>query len=169
MSISRADLFRFSYPFALAGASTVALVMIPAQKASAVVITVGPTQFDITSLSSTYNASFETLQAQPWWNSSETAQSFASAYQAQVGPFSPLFAFTADPATVTYWATGLFFPFQSGEPVASTNNFAIATEVPIPGPLPILGAASAFAYSRKLRQRIRSSRTSPLISGPSSS
>ncbi|QPN55841.1 hypothetical protein I1E95_11845 [Synechococcus sp. CBW1107] len=43
--------------------------------------------------------------------------------------------------------------------VNATNtplNFAYAT--PVPGPISILGAASAFAYSRKLRKRIKFSK-----------
>jgi hypothetical protein len=50
MGISNVNLFRYSYSFVLAGAATVALVVFPAPKASAEVITVGSSQFDITSL-----------------------------------------------------------------------------------------------------------------------
>jgi hypothetical protein len=31
----------------------------------------------------------------------------------------------------------------------------VVTQVPVPGPLPLLGAASAFGYSRKLRKRMK--------------
>lgn len=37
--------------------------------------------------------------------------------------------------------------------------------VPVPGPLPILGAAAAFGYSRKLRKRIKSS-TNAVVTTP---
>ncbi|WP_254945470.1 hypothetical protein [Cyanobium sp. AMD-g] len=61
------------------------------------------------------------------------------------------------------------FPLNGGQldppvdPVFDGVPFpwAVATQVPgdVPGPLPILGTAFAFGFSRKLRMRIKSSRT----------
>ncbi len=52
-----------------------------------------------------------------------------------------------------------------GEPkrfeVAFNNNSTLTVinpNIPVPGPFPILGVAAAFGYSRKLRQRIKSSK-----------
>ncbi len=38
------------------------------------------------------------------------------------------------------------------------QRFAAAVASPVPGPLPVLGVASAFAWSRRLRRRVRSKR-----------
>jgi hypothetical protein len=87
--------------------------------------------------------------------------------------FGPLFAFTAtelQPGAVVLgraWlpdvpATGTLLPLTPATRAAGFNDrtvventYATATEVP--GPLPILGAAAAFGYSRKLRKRINRS------------
>lgn len=45
--------------------------------------------------------------------------------------------------------------------VATSNGglsvAALQNSTPVPGPLPVLGAASAFGYSRRLRRRLRAS------------
>lgn len=38
----------------------------------------------------------------------------------------------------------------------TTPDFIVFRENPVPGPLPILGAATAFSFSRRLRSRVRS-------------
>jgi len=40
---------------------------------------------------------------------------------------------------------------------AFTDTLAQQIQVPVPGPLPILGAAAAFGYSRRLRKRLSTS------------
>jgi len=55
-------------------------------------------------------------------------------------------------------ATPSQFAFTSGtEQIILRNNPA-----PAPGPVPLLGAAAAFGYSRKLRNRIQKSTPSPV-------
>jgi hypothetical protein len=51
------------------------------------------------------------------------------------------------------------FAYNSGTVVNSlSNNFKIIPNAtPVPGPLPVIGAAMAFGYSRKLRTRIKAS------------
>jgi len=49
--------------------------------------------------------------------------------------------------TVTSW-------LNSGAANASTFGLTIGA-VEVPGPLPVLGAAAAFGYSRRLRRRIQ--------------
>lgn len=44
------------------------------------------------------------------------------------------------------------------DPVASTQRWAYADLVLVPGPLPLFGAAAAFGFSRKLRKRINVSK-----------
>ncbi len=40
--------------------------------------------------------------------------------------------------------------------LAGSSETIVFREVPVPGPLPILGAATAFSFSRRLRSRVRS-------------
>lgn len=47
--------------------------------------------------------------------------------------------------------------FRVGDSYAGIANFTY-NAVPVPGPLPILGVAASFGYSRKLRKRIKSSK-----------
>jgi hypothetical protein len=63
-----------------------------------------------------------------------------------------------------------FALFSDGPTAASGPSFGSAndesynslnwslTPVPVPGPLPLLGAAAAFGWSRKLRKRLKSSK-----------
>jgi hypothetical protein len=47
----------------------------------------------------------------------------------------------------------------SGGGAPATLDLQFGPDIPaVPGPLPILGVAAAFGYSRKLRKRIKSSR-----------
>ena len=181
MKISCADVIRFPHSFMVGGAAALILAVLHAPNASAVVITVGPSQFDVVSTNTTFNAIQATLESQPWWNNFSLAQNFAGAYRAAVFPRTiPGSDFTAFAYSIDSFNSaafrfvdpyGLFAPFESGESRTANVNFFTATPVSpssVPGPLPLLGAASAFACSRKLRQRIRASRTNPLITGPSS-
>ena len=67
------------------------------------------------------------------------------------------------------WSTYVGFPYGTavikrielvGAPLEllSIDNVSFIPSAPVPGPLPVLGAASAFGVSRKLRQRIKASR-----------
>ena len=52
------------------------------------------------------------------------------------------------------------YMFTGGTQLNSiSNNFKVTAPAPpptVPGPLPILGAGASFAFSRKLRRRIKS-------------
>jgi hypothetical protein len=48
--------------------------------------------------------------------------------------------------------------FLDTEPQASSARWAYAHLAPVPGPLPLFGAAAAFGFSRKLRKRINDSK-----------
>jgi hypothetical protein len=116
----------------------------------------------------------------PWWGdgTGTLATAFATAllaadpsqsvfgYPNPSGPTpnqrSPFFAwdYQAGPPNVSYVSVQLGTPptltspsFKVNE--TATREFFIATAVPrVPGPLPLLGAAAAFGWSRRLRRRI---------------
>jgi hypothetical protein len=128
----------------------------------------------------------------PWWGSSADAATFASVVGTSLGSnnqFTEL-----DPTTGPFFAERLdtllfgaaqylfttsvdsqnFFSY-SFTSQSRTWTWAQATLVPaapaagsanVPGPLPILGLAAAFGFSRKLRKRIKLHRGSTAVSTP---
>jgi len=58
-------------------------------------------------------------------------------------------------------AAGLVAFFRN--PYVSIANFTFDA-TPVPGPLPVFGAAAAFGYSRTLRKRIAKSKAVPVFS-----
>lgn len=55
----------------------------------------------------------------------------------------------------------VYTPGQGAFIFSGSNSFR-QTETPVPGPLPILGAATAFGYSRKLRKRLKNNEVNSL-------
>jgi hypothetical protein len=120
----------------------------------------------------------------PWWGDSNLAVSFAESVGSSIEPpftgYTPFFGFTvvSNVPGIPYiqgpfvWsrlfneAPGLAF---FGSHVNGDYRYAIATlagQTPgplppstttVPGPLPALGAAAAFGFSRQLRNRIKRS------------
>ena len=100
----------------------------------------------------------------PWFGNSTLASDFASAVGGLLGTniqndvFGPYFAHDV-PGNVD--VAVYFFPNGTitlgGVYVYPTADWAQATRVPVPGPLPALGAAAAFGFSRQLRKRIKNS------------
>lgn len=153
----------------LTGTAASLLVSIPAQAA---VVNVGGVLYDVTVLETSYTASASSFQLpplgqMPWWGSQPAADDFAGQVFDALGEgsivgYGPLFAYSYD-ASITevmgslqdLSATGSFI---NGTPAASTTvRYAIATDTalsPVPGPLPLFGAAAAFGWSRQLRRRI---------------
>jgi hypothetical protein len=99
----------------------------------------------------------------PWWGSQSNADFFAgevftSLGQGSTAGYGPLFAYSynASISEVIGSLQDLSAPgsFIDSTPAASaTVKYAIAT-APVPGPLPLFGAAAAFGWSRQLRRRI---------------
>ena len=124
----------------------------------------------------------------PWWGSQSAANAFAAAVGPQlgellfnVGPFfawetsgpnvfSDVFCIGApcfDVLGVGVGSANSVFSFDSNSPQTPPQNtaripWATATQVPttssVPGPLPLLGAAAAFGWSRKLRGQLKARR-----------
>ena len=75
--------------------------------------------------------------------------------------------FAGTPTIDSYYANWSIVGAPSGITASNITNATLGGQVylrygytapdPVPGPLPILGAGAAFGFSRKLRQRIRSS------------
>jgi hypothetical protein len=72
-------------------------------------------------------------------------------------PSSPLSAFIGESGNGIW---NLLFEDDAGGDPLSINSWSLTVNapLPVPGPLPVLGAASAFGISRRLRGRIASSR-----------
>lgn len=161
---------------AVLAATGLAVTLLPATSASAIQITVNGNNYEIANTNTTFNAITENvLDDQIWWNNSTLARDFARAYRAASPPprsipgsdFTAFAYLNPDPNfpnLFRFWDPyGLFDAFETGEDRTFNVNFFTATLVTtpppttssVPGPLPLLGAAAAFGYSRKLRQRIR--------------
>jgi hypothetical protein len=69
-------------------------------------------------------------------------------------PSSPLSAFIGENGNGTW---NLLFTDTAGADPLSINSWSLTVNQ-VPGPLPLMGAASAFGISRRLRRRIASSR-----------
>jgi hypothetical protein len=153
-------------------------------QAKALVVNVGGQNYDVTTFTGSYDANVSkfTTTDMPWWNlgdSGTLAGQFAAAVGSSSvltgndmgggnagGPFfayapavgwSPLQTYVSQIATTGFPATrwnntqsGTYAILASSPPAASST-------ASVPGPLPILGVAAAFGFSRQLRKRIKSS------------
>jgi hypothetical protein len=145
--------------------------------AKAVIINVAGTNYDVRTQTIDYNSDPTKFNAtdMPWWGNNPLALAFASAVVASnpftppypntlTDPTSPLFAYSfTSPNVATYGAydnAGTPTLYSAAQPGAATLVYAYT--VPItppsssnaPAPLPILGAAAAFAWGRKIRARL---------------
>ncbi|MFM6174835.1 MAG: hypothetical protein ACKPB4_22350 [Sphaerospermopsis kisseleviana] len=143
--------------------------------ANAAIFTVGGQQYDATSFTgsnSDNSALFNTPSAggaMPWWGDAAFATAFANAVGSGLGypngVAGPYFAFSIDDYGFYFEVNGVSYLGASVSNSFTDSNYtatyALATLIPpsatpTPGPLPILGAASAFGMSRRLRRRIGS-------------
>jgi len=83
---------------------------------------------------------------------------FFTHYNPANPPFSANSSVTGD-YFVTVPSSSVFSSYQGGVAgvLAQTHIWAMWKKVQAPGPLPIVGAAAAFGFSRRLRKRVRSS------------
>jgi hypothetical protein len=154
----------------LAVLSALALPLLTAEPASAVLVTVGGTDYDVTISTTSYNASsgdFKLPPAgqMPWWGDEALASDFALEVFSQLGPgwdpdYAPVFPHGTTVSQVLGIAqslTDINDQIDVTPAMSSTVSYAIATgqSVPVPGPLPLFGAAAFYGWSCQLRQRIR--------------
>jgi hypothetical protein len=151
---------------AVAILSTAALPFLSANPASAVVVYVGGNSYDVTTLNTTYEASTNLFQGpptgmMPWWGNDLLASEFAAQVYDSLGSgwdadYGPVFAHGQSIGQVLGLTQSLTNPLDQIDVTPTTNTtvtYAIAT-TPVPGPLPLFGAAAAFGCSRQLRKRL---------------
>ena len=143
-----------------------------AGQAQAVVVNVGGQNWNVTTFQGSYSANsakFATPPApgrMPWWGSGALASQFATAVNSALGfpnisgVAGPFFGvkIAANGISVNscYWDGIVDCAYNVGPLNNTTPTWAQADLVPpVPGPLPLFGAAAAFGFSRKLRQRIK--------------
>jgi hypothetical protein len=165
----------FSPKLALGAAAALAAISLCPGSAQAFVVNVGVVQYDVTTFTGSYNDNTSKFAlppapgVMPWWGSQSLAQQFAAAVGGNLGlpnndfiDIGPFFgsSFEFGEVTATYF-DGSGTNYNSFNPNASLT-YARATvynppAAPVPGPLPALGAAAAFGFSRKLRKSIKRS------------
>lgn len=144
------------------------LPLLSASSASAVLVNVGGTDYDVTVSTISYDLSTGAFQLpssgqMPWWGDDNLASDFAQEVFNQLGPgwdanYGPVFAHGATGSQVLGIAqslTNINDQIDVTPSTSATVSYAIAS-APVPGPLPLFGAAAAYGWSRQLRQRIRS-------------
>jgi len=149
--------------------------VLTAGQAQAFVVTVNSLKYDVTTFNGTYNANtsqFATAAnggVMPWWGSSSLATQFATQVGSNLGTVNegagPFFGYeisTKNSSNVTanlLNSSSVIITVDVGK--AQSFYWAkaslVAQPAPVPGPLPALGAAAAFGFSRKLRKRIKHS------------
>jgi hypothetical protein len=169
----------------LGGVAAVALIPLSAS-ALQVTVAAGGSLYEITMFPGNYNSNPLLLQSNPWWGSQSLSQEFAAAVGNGLGltpgiplpsigtaGVGPLFAYATGrtgffniPVTRSslYYEVGSLtsgvvsnFPQTRSGFGSTLIPYAVAREVP--APLPLLGVAAAFSFSRRLRSRIRRSAT----------
>ncbi|MFN7738718.1 MAG: hypothetical protein ACK5RA_00450 [Cyanobacteriota bacterium] len=166
----------FSLKLALGAAAALATISLSPGSAQAFVVTVGGVQYDVTTFTGTPNdngSKFETAAnggVMPWWGSGSLASQLALALGAGLGLNQPGCGSvcTTQGPLFAYDLPGNYFAYYYDSntpstaqiisvPPTLTKQYAQATLIPsqVPGPLPLLGAAAAFGFSRKLRKRIK--------------
>jgi hypothetical protein len=153
-----------------------------AGQAQAIIVNVNGLDYDVTTFTGSYNdneAKFN-VGEMPWWGNESLASLFAGAVGSSLGApnglhatlrsWGPKFSFSACDTTCGYLAQ-YSVELTSGSPIVMIGlepkglesnggrplTWARATPHAAPGPLPALGAAAAFGFSRKLRKRIKGS------------
>lgn len=83
--------------------------------------------------------------------------SFYGDFLASTGTFDDGIAFTLlGGLDVTSGSqTGTLQFFKGGDPQAASFTITTADPSPVPGPLPVFGAAAAFGWSRRMRRRLK--------------
>ncbi|MBO1051358.1 MAG: hypothetical protein HEQ25_09525 [Dolichospermum sp. DET73] len=154
--------------------SAVAGVVVSMSPAQAIIFNVNGTDYDVTTVTTSYNADSTLLQSQPWWGNATLASQFASTVQQGLpGSFSssgPFFAYSATLASgpgFTFTQVGSYEYISIANPQVVTRGVnssfsgvyataTVATPVPwdtTPGAMlptiPILALMYRWKQSRK--------------------
>ncbi len=151
---------------AVAFLSSAALPFLSASPAAAVVVNVGGNSYDVTVFNTSYSTSTSVFQLppsgqMPWWGDDLLASEFAAQVYNSLGTgwdadYGPVFAHGESLGQVLGLVQSVSNPLDQIDVTPASNTtvpYAIATS-PVPGPLPLFGAATAFGWSRRLRQRM---------------
>jgi hypothetical protein len=140
--------------------------------ASAVTVTVGSIDYDVTVFNGSYNSNSALFQIPPtgqvpWWGNDIRAIDFAQQVYDLLGSGStpgngPIFAYEVsgtDILGISQDLGDLFTQYPVTIGIDDAVKYAIATPLnsapaSVPAPLPVFGAAAAFGWSRQLRRRI---------------
>ena len=156
-------------------------VVMTAGQARAVIVTVGGQDWDVTTFTGAYNdntAKFQTAAnggVMPWWGSESLAGEFATTVSNSLGfpnldgASSSFFGW--DVADNSYVGLKRLANYPPNAPYLESSIWVFpssavwaqatpASPSSVPGPLPALGAAAAFGFSRKLRKRIKNNTSS---------
>ena len=176
---------RWPLLFKSALGATVAACVLAAGQARAITVSVGGLDYDVTTFTGSYNdnvSKFATSAnggVMPWFGwpleTGNLARSFAVAVGNSFGAMNltdfpnslggygvgPFFAYSVDSIHARAYPDSSLHAFVLGN--SQVHTWAQATLIGptggaganVPGPLPILGLAAAFGFSRKLRKRIK--------------
>ncbi len=151
---------------------TLALPFLAGAPASAVTVTVGSTDYDVTIFNGSFSSNSASFQVpptgvMPWWGDDLLALDFAAQVYDQLGQgpttgFGPVFAYEDSGIDIQGWSQSITDPASQNLEAIAYNfdvNYAIATPLnsaasSVPVPLPVFGAAAAFGWSRQLRTRM---------------
>lgn len=159
--------------FGAAALAALTTVVVAAGGSKAAIFTVGGQDYDVTTFSGSYNANLSKFATpanggvMPWWGNDTLALQFTTTIAASLGfpnpqlnfDQGPRFGYAVNPdyASMFAWTIHNSVYASIFQSRSVSTVWAQATVVPVvPGPLPILGAATAFGMSRRLRRRIAS-------------
>jgi hypothetical protein len=152
--------------------ATVALPLLSVAPVSALMVTVGSIDYDVTVYNGSYSSNASLFQIPPagqvpWWGNDIRAIDFAQQVYDLLGSGStpgngPIFAYEVSGTDILGISQDLGdlltqYPVTIG--IDDAVKYAIATPLnsapaSVPAPLPVFGAAAAFGWSRQLRRRI---------------
>jgi hypothetical protein len=154
--------------------AAMAVGALTAGQAQAIIVNVNGQDWDVTTFTGSYNANTGKFAlppapgVMPWWGSLSLASQFAGTVGDDLGfpnfgVLSPFFAYDAfGSGTPSSQANSAVFTDQFIVSTAGTAGFwdgaVWAQATPVPGPLPALGAAAAFGFSRQLKKRIKTAK-----------
>ena len=155
--------------------SCIASVMLTAKPAQAATFNVNGTDYDITTVTGSFNTLQTQLQSQLWWGNTQSASEFANLVGITLGTpngYGPWFAFAGDASYTEAWGYWVGIPGSTaaavehytgvnggvnGDPEV-IRTFAVAsTPAAVPEPLTTLGAMTAVGFGAAFKRKLAKS------------
>lgn len=151
--------------------ATVALPLLSVAPVSALMVTVGSIDYDVTVYNGSYSSNASLFQIPPagqvpWWGNDIRAIDFAKQVYDLLGSGStpgngPIFAYEVSGTDILGISQDFGDPLTQYYEMIADNaavKYAIATPLnsapaSVPAPLPVFGAAAALGWSRQIRKR----------------